>query len=125
MAKKVKEAGFEFDVDLPIPAATRTGRQSETAQRLAAMPVGASFLEAVTVPDTIKKEDERAASFREQARAVANRLSGAIRRFRDKDPVKRFELRTVSDDTLGYGVRVYRVADQAVDPAAKPEAKAA
>lgn len=104
-------SGFAFDLDLPVPALTRrVGSTSDTAEKLKAMPVGASFLEAVTVPETIKDADEREKAFKEAARTVSNRLSGAVRRFKKAEPSYEFVMRTVNDDKMGHGVRVWRVA---------------
>lgn len=102
---------FNFDVDLPVPAMTRgASRTSDMGEKLKAMPVGASFLEAVTVPETIKDDAERAKVFKEKTRSVSNRLSGSVRRFKKSNPDYDFVLRTVEDDKLGFGVRVWRVA---------------
>lgn len=99
---------FKFDTGLAIPPAARGARTSAIARKLQAMPVGASFLEAVTVPDTIKDDAERDKVFKETARTLSNRLSGTIRRFKKSNPdANDFELRTVNDDTLGRGVRVW------------------
>ena len=105
----VEKGGFKFDTGLPVPPMVRGARSSETADKLGAMPVGASFLEPVTVPDTIKDEGEREKAFKEQARKVSNRLSGAIRRFKKTHDGYEFAMRTVNDKTSGAGVRVWRV----------------
>lgn len=107
--KTVEKGGFKFDTGLPVPPMVRGARSSETADKLAAMPVGASFLEPVTVPDTIKDEAEREKVFKENARTVSNRLSGAIRRFKKNNEGFEFAMRTVNDATSGVGVRVWRV----------------
>jgi len=118
-AAKAKTAtaapAFKFDTNLPVPPMTRGARTSETADKLKAMPVGASFLEPVAAPDTIKDEGERDKVFKEKARTVSNRLSGAIRRFKKNNPEGyEFAMRTVNDPALGQGVRVWRVeADKA------------
>lgn len=106
--KTVKVGDFEFETGLPIPAMTRGTRTSETAAKLAALPVGASFLEPVTVPDTIKSADEREKAFKEAARTASNRLSGAIRRFKKSNSGYEFAMRTVNDTEMGSGVRVWR-----------------
>jgi hypothetical protein len=106
MATKAK---FDFDKGLNIPEATRGARSSETADKLSAMPEGASFLEPVTVPATVTDAGERDKMFKETARSLTNRMSGAIRRFKAKNDGYDFAIRTVNDDTLGRGVRVWRV----------------
>lgn len=108
-AKTIKQDGFEFDAGLPVPALTRGGNTSETMKKLQAMPVGASFLEAVAVPTSIKDADERAKAFKEATRTVSNRLSGAIRRFKKNHEGYEFAMRTVDDEANGSGVRVWRV----------------
>tara|TARA_R100000687_G_scaffold81788_1_gene79468 strand:+ start:384 stop:785 length:402 start_codon:yes stop_codon:yes gene_type:complete len=114
--KKVKVGGFEFETGLSVPPMTRGGtRSSETADKLKAMPVGASFLEPVEVPESIKDSDERAKVFKEKARTVSNRLSGAIRRFKKNNPGFEFNMRTVNDDSMGHGVRVWRIEDTATN----------
>lgn len=107
--KTVENGGFKFDTGLPVPPMVRGARSSETADKLAAMPVGASFLESVSVPETIKDEAEREKVFKENARTVSNRLSGAIRRFKKNNDGFEFAMRTVNDATSGVGVRVWRV----------------
>lgn len=108
-AKTVKSGKFTFDTGLDVPAITHGSRTSETASKLAAMPVGASFLEPVEVLDTIKDPAEREKVFKEKARIVSNRLSGAIRRFKKNNPEGfEFAMRTVDDPALGTGVRVWR-----------------
>lgn len=113
--KTVKSGGFEFETGVAIPPAARNVRISEIGQKLAAMPVGASFLEPVEVPDTIKDAGERAKAFKDEARKVSNRLSGATRRFREANPGFAFLLRTV-DDATGKGVRVWRTEAQKEEP---------
>ena len=110
-AATIEAGGYTFDNALPIPANKRGGpRASGMADKLMAMPIGASFLEAVEVPEAIKDATERGKVFKEKARSVSNRLSGAVRRFAKKNPEYAFGLRTVEDDVLGYGVRVWRVS---------------
>lgn len=101
---------FHFDMDLPIPTVARVARTSDTAAKLAAMPVNASFLEPVIVPATITDPVEASKTFKELARSTSNRLSGAIRRFKKSNPSHDFEMRTVDDAILGVGVRVWRKA---------------
>ena len=107
--KTVKSGQFEFDTGMTVPATVRGARSSETADKLAAMPVGASYLEPVTVPDTIKGDVERDKAFKEIARTTSNRMSGVIRRFKKNNEATEFAIRTVNDPVLGQGVRVWRV----------------
>lgn len=118
-AKTVKVGAFQFDMGLPVPEAKRgAAKTSAMNERLAAMPVGASFLEVVSVPETIKDEAERKKVFTETTRSVMNRISGSVRRFTKNHADHKFELRTVDDDVLGHGVRVYRIAVAANEAAA-------
>lgn len=97
---------FQFDDGLEIPPA-RKPATTDLTRKLQAMPVGKSFLEAVTVPDSVVGA-EREKVFTELSRKVANRLSGAARRFTKANPAYAFEIRTVRDDKLGHGVRIWR-----------------
>lgn len=107
--KTVRSGQFEFDTDMPVPTPVRGARSGETADKLAAMPFGASYLEPVTVPDTIKGDVERDKAFKEIARTTSNRVSGVIRRFKKNNENTEFTIRTVNDPVLGQGVRVWRV----------------
>lgn len=102
-------SSFALDDNLPVPTVTRTIGQPSNYP-LGSMNVGQSFLAPVAVADTITDEGERAKAWKEEARKVANRLSGAVRRFRESREDIHFAIRTVNDDTLGHGVRVWRVA---------------
>lgn len=111
---------FQFD-ELPVPEGTRRtfGEPSETAEKLRLVPVGKSFLEAVTIPANITDPGERDQSFKEQCRKLSNRLSSNVRRHKAVEGNERqnFVIRTVNDDVQGRGVRVYRVADTEASPA--------
>lgn len=109
-SKTVTSGEFTFDTGLGVPPMTRGARTSETSAKLQAMPVGASFLEPVEVPAAIKDAGEREKVFKEKARSVSNRLSGAIRRFKKANPEGyEFAMRTVDTPEMGTGVRVWRV----------------
>jgi hypothetical protein len=77
------------------------------------MPVGASYLEPVAVPDSVTDAAEREKTFKEKARSTTNRLSGLVRRFKKNHADYEFALRTVPMQ----GVRVYRI-EKAAEPAA-------
>lgn len=108
---------FTFDDGLDIPrrafGGAAGGQTSELALKLAQVPVGKSFIETITVAADVVGDDARLAAFKAQAKTISNRVSGAIRRFRKQDgnASKNFAVRTVSDDKLGFGVRVWREAD--------------
>lgn len=105
---------FTFDVGVPVPAASRiASAKSDDAERLEAMPVGASYLEPVAVPDSVTDAAEREKTFKEKARSTTNRLSGLVRRFKKNHADYEFALRTVPMQ----GVRVYRI-EKAAEPAA-------
>lgn len=123
MAKPTKPTEapkFEFDLNLPVPAIVRQGNgaTSDLRDKLLAMPVGASFLEPISVPENITDEAERAKAFTEGARRLSNRLSGAARRVRNAHPDREFVTRIVKDDTLGHGVRIWRQSAPASEPKA-------
>lgn len=97
---------FVFETGIPVPAAARSpSAKSDDVERLEAMPVGASYLEPVTVPDTVTDAAEREKTFKEKAKSTTNRLSGLVRRFKKNHADCEFALRTVA----GQGVRVYRI----------------
>lgn len=105
---------YTFDDGLDIPGRTVSaiGQPSPLHLKLKAMNVGQSFIEAVTVDASVTDPTERAKAFAEKCRTVSNRLSGAIRRFRKGGGEgMNFTIRTVSSDTHGYGVRVWRTPD--------------
>ena len=102
-------SGFKLDTGLSIPARTRpTGTGSTATYPFKDMPVGSSFLVEAEVPANTKDE-ERDAVFKDVQRKVANRMSGAIRRFKKANPGYDFASRQVDSDELGRGVRVWRV----------------
>ncbi len=113
--KTVKAGDFTFETGLEVPAMTRNVRTSETAAKLTAMPIGASFLETVERNKTIKDDVEREKVFKEDCRTVANRLSGAIRRFKAKNEGYEFVTRVVDGAEVGSGVRVWRVEAAAAE----------
>lgn len=107
-------SAFKIETGFEVPARTTFGGGGKSPEYpFAEMPVGASFLVGVTVPDTIKDEGERTKAFKEEARKASNRISGAIRRFRKQNSGMDFAIRTVNDDKMGRGVRVWRVEPEA------------
>jgi hypothetical protein len=114
-ATSVTVGAFTFDVGLPIPSATRSpAKASDDAAKLEAMPVGASFLVPVVVPESVTDAAEIEKTFREKVKSTTNRLSGLVRRFKKAHSGYEFALRTVNDAALGRGVRVFRVEAAAV-----------
>jgi hypothetical protein len=108
----VEAGGFTFDTGLDVPAPTRARASSELSQKLAAMPVGASFLEEVKVPSNIKAE-ERTKAFKDAANTARNRVTSTVRRLKQNMPHLVFSVRIVDDGTHGSGVRVWRGEDAA------------
>jgi hypothetical protein len=110
---------FAFDDDLPIPAAAGSrgagGEETELAKKLKAVPVSKSFIEKVTVAATITDPAEREKDFKAQCKTVINRVGGAIRRLRKVTEYanRQYAVRTVADEKLGFGVRIWREADKA------------
>lgn len=114
---------FTFD-ELELPPRRAFGKEGNGAtdivnEQLSLVPVGKSFLIAVTVPDTVKAE-ERDAVFKENQRKTNNSVSGTIRRFKKAHAGYDFTARSVNDDNYGHGVRVWRI-----EPEAAPETPAA
>lgn len=103
------KASFKLDTGLSIPARRApTGGNTGSNYPFKEMPVGSSFLVEATVPQNTKAE-ERDAVFKDEQKRVANRMSGAIRRFKKANEGFDFAMRQVNDDELGHGVRVWRV----------------
>ena len=103
----------EFDLGLEVPAVKRSignGGNSERRDKLMRMPIGASFLETVNVPESIKDDAEREKAFNDLCRKLSNSLSGAGRRVSKADAAYNFEVRTVNDTKRGKGVRIWRTA---------------
>ena len=103
----------EFDLGLEVPAVKRSagnGGNSERRDKLMRMPIGASFLETVNVPESIKDDAEREKAFNDLCRKLSNSLSGAGRRVSKAAAAYNFEGRTVNDPKLGKGVRIWRTA---------------
>ena len=97
-----------------IPAAGVFGARAgnvEFNKSLDDCPVNASFLEVAEVADTITDPKERAAAFKEEQNKLANRVNGAIRRYKAKEgnEAAEFAVRKVDDDKLGHGVRIWKV----------------
>lgn len=111
----VNASGYAFE-EFELPPTTRGGAAgdkggSKIATALAEVPMGKSFLEQVEVPESITDAAEREKAFKDMARKLTNKIGGTIRRHRKSNPLHNFALRTVNDDKLGRGVRVWRVAD--------------
>lgn len=112
---------FSIDKGLSIPT-TRGFGKSDTAEEypFADLDMNDSFLIPVTVAETITDAGEREKQFKDDARKLANKISNRIRTFKKHNADKDFAARTVNDDTLGHGVRVWRVEPKeaaAVPPA--------
>lgn len=122
-------ASGEFDLDLEVPAVKRStgnGGNRERRDKLMRMPIGASFLETVNVPESIKDDAEREKAFNDLCRKLTNSLSGAGRRVSKADAAYNFEVRTVNDPKLGKGVRIWRTAPKtaaATSPATAGDSK--
>lgn len=109
----------KWDMGLAIPAGGvfggKKGKPGE-AWDLEDMPVNASKLLEVEVPDSVTDANERDKYFgKEQAKAY-NRATSTLRRFREQDEahkLRAFTVRKVADATYGYGVRFWRLADTA------------
>lgn len=103
-------SGFKLETGIALPPRARlTGGSSKASPYpFKDMPINSSFLVTAEVPENTKDE-ERDAVFKDVQRKVANRMSGAIRRFKKSNPGYDFSSRSVASDELGYGVRVWRV----------------
>lgn len=94
---------FTLEDGVELPARIRTG--GGTPYPFAAMAIGQRFFVGTQI-DTSKysSADEAAAAQREENERVANRLSGAVRRFTKKHEGFKFAVRTVTDPSAGVGV---------------------
>lgn len=110
---------FTFDTGLEIPKRTVGGggdkTPTELALKLQQVPVDASFIETIVVPAEVQGDEARSEAFKKLAKQASNRVSGAIRRLRKDDAYKNrnYTVRTVADEKLGFGVRIWREADTA------------
>lgn len=113
---KVQDApatSSKYQIGVAVPAKTRgtIGGTSQLTEDLKNCPIGASFLEEVTVPESVK-DSERDAVFKELVRKRSNSVAGTIRRLKKSNPNFNFETRTVNTDELGHGVRIWRFEDK-------------
>lgn len=98
-----KPSSFVLRDDVPLPITTRSGGASEIYP-FGAMSVNQSFEVPVSIEAGLyTDESEAAKALLEEKRKVANRLSGATRRYAKKDQSRKFAVRT----TQG-GVGVWR-----------------
>ena len=75
-ASPATAASGEFDLGLEVPAVKRSvgnGGNRERRDKLMRMPIGASFLETVNVPESIKDDAEREKAFNDLCRKLSNR----------------------------------------------------
>ena len=107
-----RDSDFTVEYDIPMPAVTRKAPPVESPYKFETMKVGGSVLFPVDYDMDIADEAEREKTWQEAARTMANRVTGAVRRFTKKPEYSdyKFASRTVADDQLGFGVRVWRVA---------------
>lgn len=88
----------------PIPAKMgATDRSGQLDDELRNMPVGKSYLVELSEPNDGSEE-----AIREGLKRLSNRVSGIVRRFKQKNPGFEFSTRSVDDDVLGRGVRIWR-----------------
>ncbi len=136
-APPAPEYVFDYDFDLPV-SRTPGGRnveETEETRKLKALPLPnaegkkASFLVPITVPAEITDPAERTKQFKALCKTVQNRLGGAIKRIRTNaakiegaTTKPDYSVRMVADDKLGYGIRVWRLADSEVEAAPVPPA---
>mgnify|MGYP005609488741 CR=1 FL=1 len=125
---------FEYDFDFDLPVSKAPGRaaqeDSEEAKKIKGLPLPnaegkfASFLIPVSVGAEITDATERAKQFKALCKTVQNRLGGTVRRIRaaatkveGSTTKPDFSIRMAGDEKLGYGVRVWRLADSAIETA--------
>lgn len=100
--------GFKYDIldEGDMPEAMRMSRSVASPYPFAAMEVGKGFVVAHDIdPDLYASETEAETAKREALRTIANRLSGAVRRFTKKNDGFKFKVYTAAN-----GVGVKRVA---------------
>jgi len=121
-------SAFTFD-DVPMPEKLpgRSGgprELSDVRKKLAAVPVGKSWLETVEVPSTIIDPKEQASALKEAAKTVQNRIQGDIRRHKkaEGNSAHNFSVIFVNDAERGTGVRIYRRPDTSATPSVEQPA---
>ena len=129
-AEPLTVGGFTITAGAAPAATQRIGRTGGDANPLrlaiSALPAANgetfySFFVPVTAPDGISDPDERIKATKEAQRKMTNGLTGHARRAKKADAEKNFAIRSVQEDGV-YGVRVYRIAPEAVAAAPEPAA---
>lgn len=100
---------FELRDNVPVPAISRRSNGPATIYPFASMTVGKSFFVSSAIDaSTFTDETEAAKAQGEATKTVANRLSGAVRRFTKKNEGYKFNVRATVEDGVP-GVYVGRV----------------
>lgn len=115
IAIKPNATSFKLVDDVQLPPRIRKGGASPYP--FASMAIGQSFMVAAVIERSIYSSEEEADKAQnEECRKVANRLSGAVRRFTKHNTGYKFAVRTVSTGkALGFdadhGIVVQRVEE--------------
>lgn len=123
-AATVTANSFKIETGVALPAITRGiggGTSSPYAVAMKALELSADpkklqsfYVPCDAVPATVTGEDEKAKWLKENARKIANRISGVSRRITKDDSGVAFAIRSMpGKDGTGMGVRVFRVAPKA------------
>mgnify|MGYP003385921319 CR=1 FL=1 len=101
------ESKFTILDNVPIPPRARGGNGGQSQYPFAQLGVGQSFILAHEVDEELyPDETERKAAIVEESQKLANRLSGATRRFTKNNEGFKFTVRTVPE-----GVQVWRIEE--------------
>ena len=106
---------YVFTRGAPFPRAKRAPSAASVAGEppfpFADMFPGESYVEAVTVPDSITCAAEREKSYVEISKKLKARVYAAVQRFRKRHPLASFIVREVATAETGYGVFIGRNPD--------------
>ena len=112
-ATTTEEGGFTFQTGVATPAQQSAARTSALSNQIQACPVDGSFVVDVTLDSKLPEGAEREKALGDELRKAANRVTGTVRRVKDKAGFAdhMFVTRTVRGHAeLGTGIFVKRTA---------------
>lgn len=103
---------FSYEVDTEVTAVPAIARAQGPANTypFPALKIGQSFTIPVEVPESITEAGERVQASKEAGRKVSNRLTGAVRKYKNANEGTEFAVRTIAgDDKLVTAIRCWRI----------------